>query len=177
MILKICVSKVIVEKGKTMNCQTVQKLYLSYIDKDLPDVDLVQVQEHLCSCPECAKKVDLLREIYQPKGKLQKIEPPPFLWQNLYLKISKQEEKKAMFSYSEKLLQFATNLGIAIVFIISITLGIYLGNSPNLNTMERITEPQDVIVSDEFENDSFINTLDDLPRESLGNVYLTMEME
>ena len=121
--------------------------------------------------------MDALGEIYQPKSALQKIEPSPFLWQKLYLKISEQEKKAATSLFLEKLLPFAANVGYIVIFIMSILLGIYLGSSPNLSTPERTAEAPNVIVNNEFEEDSYISTFDDMPRESIGNVYLTMEME
>jgi hypothetical protein len=160
-----------------MKCQTIQKLYLSFIDEELPETDKIRFQNHLSSCSDCARKLDTLKEIYQPKSSLQKIEPSPFLWQKLYLKISEQEKKAATSLFLEKLLPFAANVGYSVIFIMSILLGIYLGSSPNLTTPERTADAPNVIVNDEFEDDSYISTFDDLPRESIGNVYFTMEME
>jgi len=160
-----------------MKCQTIQKLYLSYIDKELSENNMIEVQDHLSLCPDCLKKVNALGEIYQPKTSVQKIEPSPFLWQNLYLKISEQEKKANTFLFPEKLLYFAVNAGIVVIFIMSVLFGIYLGSSPNLATADRTADVPNLIVSDEFENDSYINTLDDMPSESIANVYLTMELE
>ena len=160
-----------------MKCKTVQKFYISFIDNELSELETQQVQDHLSSCSDCSKKVNTLKEIYQPKSCLQKVESPPFLWQKLYLKISEQEKKTDIFLFSEKLLNFVVNASVVAIFVFSILFGIYLGSSPNLTTADATTQVQDVIVSDEFENDSYINTFDDLPRESIANVYLTMEME
>ncbi len=160
-----------------MKCQTAQKIYLLYIDNELSKYKTNQVQDHLSSCAACSLKMNALKEIYQSKSRVNKIEASPFMWQKLYLKISEQEKKSDKFLFPEKLMHFLINVGMAAIFVLSVLLGIYLGSSPNITNVERVAEAHDVIVNDEFENDSYINTLDDLPRESIANVYLTMEME
>ncbi len=160
-----------------MKCHTVQNLYLSYIDKELSENEISQIHDHLSNCSDCVKKADALCEIYQPGSRVQKVEPSPFMWQKLYLKISEQEKKVDTFIFSEKLIHYAANFGVVVILIMSVLFGIYLGSSPNLANTEIAAETSNIIVSDEFENDSYITTFDDLPRKSIAGVYLTMEME
>ena len=162
-----------------MKCKTVTKKILTFLDKDLEQKEIFQIQDHLNSCEACSKQVNIISDFYNPDEKnVAKPVPPPYIWERLYLKISSQEKTFNPFSgFLKKSPVYAFNFGIVFIFISSILLGIYLGSYPNNSAAQTNIEPAVQTVSENFVKDSFIDSFDDFPPESVGKITLTMEME
>lgn len=59
-----------------MNCQEIRSLLSRYLEDELdPDVKNL-VEQHLGSCRDCARELDVLRKMISSLGKLEKVEPP-----------------------------------------------------------------------------------------------------
>ncbi len=161
-----------------MTCQEAKRSFLTYIDLELSSNLKKQMDDHLSDCAACQRELKLLAEIYRPAKEIQKIEPAPFLWQKLYLKISQHENRhQAVPWLPVRLLPVGAQVVWILIFSISVLLGIYLGSSPNLTANESPVNSASAIINEDFENDTYINSFDNLPSQSLGKVYLTMELE
>lgn len=80
-----------------MNCQEIQDDLSSYIDKALPEKEMMLIEEHLSRCPRCQKEYEALKVTVNMISSLGEIIPPAGFRRELRKKLEnaapKQEEK------------------------------------------------------------------------------------
>jgi predicted anti-sigma-YlaC factor YlaD len=162
-------------KIKKMKCKNVRKKIFSYIDKELSNRESSKIQNHLNECAYCKKQYDILSVIFTGTENYEKAIPSPYLWTRLSSKIEEFEKCKSHFWI--RIPKFAESLVMVVLFLISITIGIFLGNFPNLNNSETTDLKPALTENDKFVRSSYVETFDDLPPQSVGGVYVSLEFE
>ncbi len=70
-----------------MNCGKVQNLLSCYIDRELPGVEMLQVQRHLDVCPECRREYQTLLMVKRLLSEMPVVSPPESLEERLVEKV------------------------------------------------------------------------------------------
>jgi len=158
-----------------MKCNVVQKKLLRFLDDELSVQERNEIQQHLKECEECSARLHKVSDMWGSERAFPKIDPDPFAWQKLYLKISeKQNQFSPGFAIQKQLGRLVLAGGLAALFVLSIFTGIYLGTDPQLtydsNTTNNLTEQQ-------FVKMVHIDSFDDVPPGSIGSVYFSMSAE
>jgi hypothetical protein len=72
------------------------KIFLPlYVDKALSDADNQTVEEHLKSCPQCAKTIAQLQKTEKLVQSLDEVEPPAWFKQKIMVRVREEAEKKS----------------------------------------------------------------------------------
>lgn len=158
-----------------MKCKKVRKKLVLFLDGELSEKQRIEIQNHLNSCPDCLKQVDVLLKIWDVSGELERIEPSPYLWNNLSLRIAEYESSKNLFStFFETIARYAVPATAVVIFLIGIFTGIYLGSFPNSQKPKDSSLNSDVTAKEKFMRSSYLDSFDDLPPESIGGIYITL---
>lgn len=75
-------------------CRDVEELLPLYVDDSLSGEDKKAVEEHLQSCPGCAKAIAQLQKTKTFIDGLHEVEPPPWFKQKIMAQVRREEEKK-----------------------------------------------------------------------------------
>ena len=161
-----------------MKCKKVRKKLLIFLDEELSERQRIEIQNHLNGCPGCLKQVGVLSKLWTVAGELERIEPSPYLWNNLSLRIAEYESSKNLFSaFFETIDRYAVPATTIVIFLIGIFIGISLGNFPNSQKPKASSLNSDVTAKEKFVKSSYLDSFDDLPPESIGGIYITLESE
>jgi hypothetical protein len=77
------------------NCKTIENNLPLYIDNSLSSIDKKIIEEHLKSCPNCAKELDQLQKTKKIVNNLSEVEPPAWFKQKIMAEVHKETEKKS----------------------------------------------------------------------------------
>jgi len=77
-----------------INCKEIENNLPLYLDNSLSRVDKQTVEEHLKSCPQCAKAFAQLQKTEKLVNNLTEIDPPPWFKQKIMAKVREESEKK-----------------------------------------------------------------------------------
>lgn len=122
-----------------MDCEIVRSLMSSYIDKDINEIDKVELEKHLESCPDCMEEYRLLLSTIQYCNELEEIELPETFHQDLMHKLHELGSNKAKKKFFSR--NWGWVAGVAAVFVVA-AIGISsLGGLPELNISDKaVTE-------------------------------------
>lgn len=161
-----------------MKCKKVKKRLLIFIDGDLSEKHRIKIQNHLNGCPDCLKQLNVLSKIWDVTGELEKIEPSPYLWNKLSLRIVEYENNQNIFSaFFETIVRYAVPATAVITLFIGIFAGILLGSIPNSQKLETSSLKSEVSAREKFVKSFYLDSFDDLPQESIGGIYITIASE
>jgi hypothetical protein len=74
-----------------MNCQKIKKLINLYIDQDLDQETIYQVEEHLKFCPACREEYSKLKQVVSALNSISPQPAPETLTQDIMAKISQEK--------------------------------------------------------------------------------------
>jgi hypothetical protein len=77
-----------------MNCKEIQDNLSAYIDKALPEKEMVLIEEHLSRCPECLEEYEALKDTINMISSLEEIIPPASFRRELRQKLEKVAQKQ-----------------------------------------------------------------------------------
>lgn len=121
-----------------MDCEVVRSLMSAYIDKDINEIDKVEVEKHLESCVDCMEEYHLLLSTVKYCNELEEIELPETFHQDLVHKLQDlgaDKPRKKFFSRN-----WSWVAGVAAVFVVA-AIGISsLGGMPGLNNSSKAAE-------------------------------------
>ena len=78
------------------NCKEIENNLPLYLDNSLSRVDKQTVEEHLKSCPQCAKAFAQLQKTEKLVNDLTEVEPPPWFKRKIMAKVREESEKKSL---------------------------------------------------------------------------------
>jgi anti-sigma factor RsiW len=78
------------------NCKEIENNLPLYLDNSLSRVDKQTVEEHLKSCPQCAKAFAQLQKTEKLVNDLTEVEPPAWFKQKIMAKVREESEKKSL---------------------------------------------------------------------------------
>jgi len=77
-----------------MNCQEIRSSLSRYLEDDLdPDMKNL-IEQHLGSCSNCARELDVLRKMVSSLGKLEKVEPPFDFLESIHERLERPSKVK-----------------------------------------------------------------------------------
>jgi anti-sigma factor RsiW len=82
-----------------MNCERIEELLSSYLERDLSPEDKREVEAHLEICPSCAELLAALRETQEALAGFPELEPSPALMVKLYAIPEKKRFFKQAFDF------------------------------------------------------------------------------
>lgn len=158
-----------------MKCKKVRKKLLLFLDRELPEKRMNKVQNHLNGCSDCSKHLDMLSNIWNVSGELERIEPSPYLWNKISLRIAEYDSSQNLFStFFETIARYAVPATVTVVFLAGILAGIHLGSFPNSQKSKTFGLNSEVSAREKFIRSSYLDSFDSLPSESIGGVCLAL---
>jgi|YelNatPaOPRAMG01_1025707.scaffolds.fasta_scaffold13765_4 hypothetical protein len=131
-------------------CIKAQNLFSLFIDNKINDTDLIWLNNHLDSCPECVKELNKTKKVLNTL-KVLKQENLPF---DFYFKLNKvldkieEKGKNNMFVFNKQFIFRAGLVFATVIFGSFLTLKIVLDNkkviSPDLSVEKQISQLQDI---------------------------------
>jgi hypothetical protein len=96
----------------------------SYIDKDLNDIEKVELEKHLTECKQCREEYESMLDIIAVCGNLEEIELPQSFRTELHQRLVEEKKRKNFFGgiLEKKRMKMATGL-VAAVLVIVIGIG------------------------------------------------------
>lgn len=161
-----------------MKCKKLRKKLILFLEGELSEKQRIEIQNHLNGCPSCLKQVELLSKVWEGAGELERIEPSPYLWNKLSLRIAEYENSQNLFSaFFEKIARYAIPATTTLIFLIGIIVGIYLGSFSNSQNAKASRINSVDAAREKFVKSSYLDSFDDLPPESIGRIYITLASE
>jgi len=115
-----------------MDCEVVRSLMSSYIDKDINEIDRIELEKHLESCSDCMEEYNLLLATVTYCNQLEEIELPETFHQDLMGKIQELGSNKPKKSFFKRNWNWVA--GVAAVFVVAAIGLSSLPGLPGLNT-------------------------------------------
>jgi hypothetical protein len=78
-----------------MNCKDIENSLPLYLDNLLSAADKRAIEEHLTSCPQCAKALARLQNTGKLVDGLGEVDPPPWFKQKIMARVREEAEKKS----------------------------------------------------------------------------------
>jgi len=154
-----------------MNCHHVRKKLSAFQDGELSDSLKQEIQIHLRECADCAAVLAEMEQVWSQLSHADTITSAPYFWARLSHRIQKQGTRKrfvdrvaAPFSLLPK------PIVTAVVFIIGIMIGIYLGKS----IYKDANAPIPITLEQEMEQQTSVSSFSDLPANSVSEIYASM---
>ena len=158
-----------------MKCDKVRKKLLIFLDGELPEKQKVEIQNHLNGCPGCLKQVEVLLKIWDVAEGLERIEPSPYLWNKLSLRVVEYESSQNLFSaFFRTISRYTVPATVVVIFLIGILAGIYLGSSTNFQKIKTSNISSVATAREKFVRSSYLDIFDDMPAESIGGIYIAL---
>ena len=158
-----------------MNCKNIRANFLSFLEKELPEDQLVQMEKHLKICPECSRLLKEFTILWKTLKDREKIQPSSYFWTRLNQRIIDYEEgKKPVVVSIERILGWARPALAVAVLGVCILLGYSLGNLPSLNGQAVSQLNNRTTALKQFVDSHYVNPLSDLPSGSIEATYLNM---
>jgi len=128
----------------------------------------------LDGCPGCLREFKGLSKIWNAAGEYKKIDPPPYLWKKILLRIDNYENRHHFFPAVRIVNRYAIAGGSVAIVLAGIFLGIFLGSGTDLQSVTASGfDPYDT-EREEVARSSYLDSFDNLPPKSLGGVYIAL---
>ena len=155
-----------------MECKKVKEKLSAFMDNELKDNERLKIDQHLADCPFCLQEAKLLAQTWSALEVWEKMEVPHNFETRFWQRVREREEKKLSI---QKLIRSIVRIPVpaaaAIILVTGLILGNYFGNI--LYPKEKKLSGDKVVALGE--NDVlYLDSFDDLPPESVGNVYISL---
>lgn len=158
-----------------MNCKNVRANFLSFAEKGLPEDQLVQMEKHLKSCPECSRLLKEFFPLWKTLKGRKRIQPSPYFWTRLNQRVIEYEEgRKPVLGWLEGLLGWTRKAFAVVALAICIFLGYSLGNFPQINGPAVSQLDKRTLALQQLVDSHYINPLSGLPTGSIEATYLNL---
>jgi len=162
-----------------MRCRKARKEISTLTDGEVGERERERIASHIKTCKSCEEEFETLSalSVLLEKGQ-ETIKPSPYFWNKLEQRIVQAEESKSVFGeFLERLRQAFIPATVTAVLIIGSFIGIQLGEVAYSSIVE-VLRPQNVSLAQQDVDQSLhLDTLDDFPRESLGQIYSALLAE
>ena len=123
-----------------MNCKDIENSLPLYLDNLLSPADKRAVEEHLKSCPSCAKALAQLQKTGRLVDGLAEVEPPPWFKQKIMARVREDAKKKSFTQKWFYPLRIKVPVQVfATIFIVVIAVYIYRAGDEQ---MKEVLPPQ-----------------------------------
>lgn len=158
-----------------MDCKTVEKHLPLYIEKQLPENILIQVQEHLNTCSNCARLLDRFWQLWPSLESRQNIQPSADFAIQLQQRVIDYDEGSQRKRKSSHLLIQPIRVAAAIALTgLAVFIGNYLGQFPQLYQLQATKSITAMQQTSLFKSMGLFN---DVPVNSIESVCLSITLE
>lgn len=149
-----------------MECKRVKENLSAFIDNELEGKKRLEIEEHLADCPVCNQEAKLLTQAWNALEVWEKIKASDSFEVRFWQRVREREQRQFLPQrLFRKIIQIPVPVAAAIVLVIGLLLGNYLGN---------ILYPKETKASKEKINFLYLDNFKDLPPESIGGVYISL---
>lgn len=141
-----------------MKCKTVHNNLIFFLEKELPVLEMKQVQEHLDACPDCALFAEEMKKTLSILETENATENNPFLYTRIKAKLENQEEAERIQLSRPILIRVLQPVAFSVLLLLGIYGGMKMGNVGS-------KVPETSVISDD-EMIPFWNGMDSEPIES-----------
>jgi len=162
-----------------MRCRKARKKISALLDGETGEREKERITSHLRACKTCEEELETLSSLsLLLKAGQESINPSPYFWNKLEQRIVQAEESKSVFgNLWEKLNHVFIPATATVVLLIGLYIGIQLGDFV-YSSIDKILNPERVtLVQQEVDQSLHLDTLDDFPRESIGQIYTALLAE
>jgi len=157
-----------------MNCQKVKRKLSAYQDKELPELQMTEIENHLKTCTVCSQSLQEINDIREILAHVDTIESAPFFWTRLSQRIKGKDTIQSNWKFSFIPRQrVAVPVLTILIFAVALFIGIYLGES----IYQHSFLPSSMIVDQELDQALSLTSFDDFPAESVADVYVSLISE
>ncbi len=108
-----------------MKCKKIHSKVIFFLEKELPDSEMIRVKEHLSSCSECTHFVEEMKRTLSIFDEEKSAEVNPFFYTRVKARLQSQEQE--VYAGRPVLARILQPLAFSILLIIGIYGGIKLG--------------------------------------------------
>lgn len=153
------------------NCKEIEKNLPLYLDNLLSGEDKLALEEHLKSCPECAKNLTQLKKAGNLVSHLKEVEPPPWFKQKIMARVRDEAENKSFVQKWFYPLRIKIPVQIfATVFIAVLAVYIYRAGQEQMKAVMPLSAPAPFAEVSQ-------NQLPEQSREASGTVAANVKRE
>ena len=158
-----------------MDCKTVEKHLPLFIEKQLPENILIQVQEHLNACSNCTRLLDRFSQVWPSFENRQDIQPSADFALQLQQKVLDYDEGSYYKRKSSRFLIHPIRVAVAIALTgLAVFIGNYLGQFPRLYQLQAIKSVTFLQQKPLFKSMDLFN---DIPANSIESICLSITLE
>lgn len=158
-----------------MDCKTLKKHLPLFIEKQLPENILAQVQEHLDACSDCTRLLDRFRQVWPSLESRQDIQPSVDFALQLQRRVIDYDEGSRCKRKSFPLLLYPIRVAAAIVLTgLAVFIGNYLGRFPQVYQLQAAKSITAMQQKPLFKSMRLFN---DVPVNSIEAVCLSITLE
>ncbi len=154
-----------------MNCRQVKSKLSAYQDKELSELQMAEIENHLQVCSVCSQALQDMNDVWEVLSNVETIESAPFFWTRLSQQIKEKDTKQ-----SNRIFGFLPTIRLSfpilttVVLIIGVFIGIYLGK----NIYQHSVLPSTVMIEQDLDQVISLSSFDDFPVESVADVYVSL---
>lgn len=138
-----------------MNCKLCQKEFERYLEGNLPESTILQVEEHLNECAPCNEEFRFLKLAENVISEEKELESDPFLVTRVMALIEQMEQKPKNYVFDRIFGKVLKPALITVTLTVAILLGIVAGSLNN--PVDQLIQIPDEI---SYMDDAFIESLD-----------------
>jgi predicted anti-sigma-YlaC factor YlaD len=158
-----------------MDCKTVEKHLPFFIEKQLPENIMTQVQEHLNTCSNCARLLDRFWQVWPSFESRQDIQPSADFAIQLQQRVIDYDEGSHRKKKSSYLLIYPIRVAAAVALIgLAVFIGNYLGKFPQLYQLQAT---KFVTVMQQKPLFKSMDLFNDVPVNSIESICLSITLE
>ena len=130
-------------KTNKIDCSIVRRNLFSYQEKQFPDKELHEFEDHLHSCEECSRIVSDFQSVTSFIYKKKTDEPSPFIRTRILQRIETQMEgaRKEANSFLQRILR---PISVPFVLLIAIIIGFSIGKQMETRFSNKIDHQNDL---------------------------------
>ena len=126
-----------------MKCKNVHSKLIFFLEKELPDSEMKQVQQHLDECSECALFAAEMKNTLQILDSDKVTDENPFFFTRVKARLEKQEEEQPVSR--PVLVRVLQPVAFSIILLLGIYGGFKLGESPDATVADSQLSEQEMV--------------------------------
>jgi len=151
-----------------MECKRAKRKLSAYLDSELSDREMLEIEEHLKDCVSCMQeKKSILASLNLIDKSIPAIEPSPYFWTKLKHQILQREEKKSL---KTRILGCLTYKPATVAAVAAVVVGLLLGNFLGKTLYLGEEKTKETAYAEALN----LGALDDFPSGSIGEAYLEL---
>jgi hypothetical protein len=110
-----------------MNCKDVENRMTDYLERNLPEDQLKNMESHILQCSSCSLLMNKLQDAYSIIENEKKIEANPFIYTRVMAKLE-SIEKAHLYEYKPVFQRILKPAIVVALIVIGLFIGAFIGN-------------------------------------------------